>query len=71
VSFYPREAGNNFDFTKPLLEREVPRLGVSMGKNYMNIVRKCLEGSFEGVSGFNEGEYDSMAYKESVRQGLL
>jgi hypothetical protein len=70
-SFYPRGAASDFDFGRLLLQKVVPRLGVSMGENYMNAVRKCLEGSFERLAGFNQNEYSSMSYKDNVRQGLL
>jgi Prion-inhibition and propagation len=59
------------DFAKEILRKVVPRLGVSMGENYMNVVKKCLEGSFERLAGFDQTEYDSMSYRENVRQGLL
>jgi hypothetical protein len=70
-SFYPRGAASDIDFGKLLLQKVVPRLGVSMGENYMNAVRKCLEGGFERLAGFSQNEYGSMSYKDNVRQGLL
>jgi hypothetical protein len=70
-TFYPQGAAPDFDFGRLLLQRVVPKLGVSMGENYMNVVRKCLEGSFERLTGFSQNEYGSMSYKENVRQGLL
>jgi Prion-inhibition and propagation len=69
--FYPQAPAPDFDFARYLVEKVVPRLGVSMGENYMNVVRKCLEGSFERLTGFNLNEYDSMSYKNCVREGLL
>jgi hypothetical protein len=69
--FYPRAPAPDFDFAKFLLEKVVPGLGVSMGENYMNVVRKCLEGSFERLTGFNQNEYNGISYKNSVREGLL
>jgi hypothetical protein len=69
--FYPGATAPDFDFAKHLVRDVVPRLGVAMGENYMNVVRKCLEGSFERLTGFNQNEYNSMSYKNSVREGLL
>ena len=70
-SFYPRNPVPGFDFARYLLQNVVPRLGVSMGENYMNAVRKCLQGSFERLAGFDPTEYSSMSHKNNVRQGLL
>lgn len=69
--FYPRGGATDINFGNFLLQKLVPRLGASMGEKYMNVVRKCLEGSFEGLSRFSQTEYRSMTYKENVRQGLL
>ncbi|KAF8852773.1 hypothetical protein BDZ45DRAFT_97547 [Acephala macrosclerotiorum] len=69
--FYPRGAAPDMNFGDLLLQKLVPRLGASMGEQYMNVVRKCLEGSFEGLARFSQAEYTSMTYKNNVRQGLL
>ena len=69
--FYPRAPAPDFDFARYLVQNVLPRIGVSMGENYMNVVRKCLGGSFERLTGFNQNEYNSMSYKNSVREGLL
>jgi hypothetical protein len=67
----PSNLTSNMDFKQILLDNVVPCLGASMGENYMNAVQKCLEGSFERLSGYNENEYDSEDYKNNVRHGLL
>ena len=69
--FHPKNAAPNFDFSALLLKSVVPTLGVAMGENYMNVVRKCLEGSFGRLAGFDQSEYESVVYMENVRQGLL
>ncbi|CZR67310.1 uncharacterized protein PAC_17209 [Phialocephala subalpina] len=69
--FYPRGAAPDINFGNILLQKLVPRLGASMGEQYMNVVRKCLEGSFERLASFSQDEYTSVTYKENVRQGLL
>jgi len=70
-NLYRPSAASDFDLPKALSQKVIPGIGVSMGENYMNAVRKCLEGSFERLDGFNPNEYGSMSYKENVRQGLL
>jgi len=70
-NYYPRSAASDFDFAGYLLQNVVPGLGVSMGERYMNVVKKCLQGSFERLEGFSESEYGSMSYMDNVRQGLL
>jgi hypothetical protein len=70
-SFHPKGAASNFDFSALLLRNVVPTLGVAMGENYMNVVRKCLEGSFGRLAGFDQSEYESVVYMDNVRQGLL
>lgn len=67
----PRNAPSNMDFKKILLDNVVPYLGASMGENYMNVVRKCLEGDFERLARYGEDEFNSEDYKNNVRQGLL
>jgi hypothetical protein len=69
--YYPRNGTPDLDFRTLLLDKVVPSLGISMGERYMIAVRKCLEGSFEKLTRFNENEYSSADYKENVRQGLL
>jgi len=67
----PKHASSSLDFKRYLLDKAVPYLGPSMGERYMIAVRKCLEGSFERLSGFSEDEYNSPDYKNNVLQGLL
>lgn len=70
-TLYPSNPAPNFNFSQLLLQKVVPLLGGQMGENYMNVVRKCLEGNFGRLSGFTPDDYESLSYKDNVRQGLL
>jgi hypothetical protein len=71
ASVCPRHPPPGYDFLEFLLKDVVPTLGVGRGENYMNVVRKCLEGSLGNLAGFDQTEYDNMTYKDNVREALL
>jgi hypothetical protein len=66
-----QNGGSNIDFKRSLLVTYVPRLGPAMGAGYMNAVRKCIEGDFEGLQGFNETESNSAKYSLQLQRCLL
>ena len=45
-------------FRTQLLDIAVPQLGPAVGSRYMIVVKKCLEGYFEGLSNFRGDEED-------------
>ncbi|ORY03747.1 prion-inhibition and propagation-domain-containing protein [Clohesyomyces aquaticus] len=60
-NFY-RNGQNGYAFRDRLLNQKASLLGVSMGERYMSAARKCIDGSFEGMSGFQDNERDDPDY---------
>lgn len=50
------------DAFRQRLMAKVSLLGVSMGENYMIVVRKCLEGRFDGMHHFHVQEMETQDY---------
>jgi Prion-inhibition and propagation len=54
--YEPRMSGTAF--RDRLLTSGLPKLGPSMGERYMMVVRKCLDGTFAGLTRFSGREAD-------------
>ncbi|KAF2475252.1 uncharacterized protein BDR25DRAFT_382126 [Lindgomyces ingoldianus] len=68
-SFYQHGQNGNA-FRERLLERKVSLLGVSMGQKYMDAVRKCLSGSFDGMQQFQDHERDTPDYVVNLHRSF-
>jgi hypothetical protein len=65
-----RENISGTEFKDLLLTKYVPMLGPSVGKQYMTAVRKCIDGKFDGLHGFQREERDSEDYKLNLRRSF-
>jgi hypothetical protein len=59
------------EFRELLRSKYVPKLGPAMGEAYMNAVRRCLEGDFEGLWGLAPNEVGGPGYNLQLQRGLL
>jgi hypothetical protein len=66
----PVNAMSGNDFRNLLLSKYVAQLGPVMGERYMVAVRKCLDGQFDGLSGFRDHERDQSDYILNLKRSF-
>jgi hypothetical protein len=66
----PVNAMSGNDFRNLLLNKYVAQLGPVMGERYMVAVRKCLDGRFDGLSGFRDHERDQPDYILNMKRSF-
>jgi hypothetical protein len=66
----PVNSMSSNDFRNLLLNKYVAQLGPVMGERYMVAVRKCLDGRFDGLSGFRDHERDQPDYILNLKRSF-